>query len=150
MLLSVITARFLHRMFILPVLFKCQNLSMFIEKNPNPQNKRTDDCVVRAVAIALNIDWQSAYTMLSAHGLKMADLFSKNYVWADLLVSLGFKRTSIPDTCPACYTVKDFTRDHPKGLFVVGTGDHVLTVIDGNYYDSFDSGSMVPIIYFRR
>ena len=148
--LSVITALFLHRLFILPVLFKCQNLGMFIERNPNPQNKRTDDCVVRAVALALNIDWQSAYTMLSAHGLKMADLFSKNYVWSDLLVSLGFKRTSLPDTCPTCYTVKDFTKDHPKGLFVVGTGDHVLTVIDGDYYDSFDSGSMVPIIYFRR
>ena len=123
---------------------------MFIEKNLNPLKKRTDDCVVRAIALALGIDWKSAYTMLCAHGLKFSDMFSKNYVWADLLITLGFKRTSIPDTCPACYTVKDFTNEHPKGLFIVGTGDHVLTVIDGDYYDTFDSGSMIPIIYFRR
>ena len=112
--------------------------------------KRTDDCVVRSIAKALNLDWGTVYTMLSAHGLKMADLFSKNYVWADLLSTLGFKRTAIPDTCPQCYTIRDFARDHPQGVYVVGTGDHVLTVIDGDYYDSFDSGSMIPIIYFRR
>ena len=123
---------------------------MFIQKNLNPQNKRTDDCVVRALALALGIDWQAAYTMLSAHGLKMADLFSKNYVWADLLLSLGFKRSGIPDTCPDCYTVRDFAEDHPNGLYVVGTGDHVLTIIDGDWYDSFDSGSAVPIIFYRR
>ncbi len=123
---------------------------MFILKNLNPQGRRTDDCVVRAIALALNIDWNSAYTMLSAHGLKLADLFSKNYVWADLLSILGFKRTSLPDTCPDCYRIKDFAHDHPQGVFIVGTGDHVVTVINGDWYDSFDSGDMIPIIYFRR
>ena len=131
------------------MLFLCENLYMFIEKNLNPYNKRTDDCVVRALAMALNIDWRSAYTMLSAHGLKLGDLFSKNYVWSDLLTSLGFTRSHIPDTCPHCYTVRDFAREHPQGVFMVGTGDHVLTVIDGDYIDSFDSGDMIPIIYFR-
>lgn len=123
---------------------------MFIELNLNPLKKRTDDCVVRAVALALNIDWESAYTMLSAHGLKHKDMLSKNYVWADLLSTLGFKRTSLPNTCPECYRIRDFASDHPEGLFIVGTGDHVVTVIDGNWYDSFDSGDMIPIIYFRR
>lgn len=123
---------------------------MFIELNLNPFKKRTDDCVIRSVALALNIDWRSAYTMLSAHGLKLGDLMEKNYVWSDLLSTLGFKRTSIPDTCPDCYRIRDFAHDHPKGVFIVGTGDHVVTVIDGNWYDSFDSGDMIPIIYFRR
>lgn len=123
---------------------------MFIQENLNPAGKRTDDCVVRAIAKALNIDWKSAYTMLSAHGLKLSDLFSKNYVWSDLLITLGFKRSGIPNTCPDCYTVRDFANQHRKGVYVVGTGDHVLTVIDGNWIDSFDSGDMIPIIFFTR
>ena len=132
------------------MLFLCENLYMFIELNLNPFKKRTDDCVIRAVALATNIDWRSAYTMLSAHGLKLGDLIEKNYVWSDLVSTLGFKRTSLPDTCPDCYRIRDFAHDHPKGVFIVGTGDHVVTVIDGNWSDSFDSGDMIPIIYFRR
>lgn len=123
---------------------------MFIQANLNPQGKRTDDCVVRAIATALDIDWNSAYTMLSAHGLKMADLFSKNYVWGDLLITLGFRRQGIPNTCPDCYTVSDFSNDHPAGTFIVGTGDHVIAIRDGNWIDTWDSGSMIPIIYYRR
>lgn len=123
---------------------------MYINKNLNPLNKRTDDCVVRAISAALEIDWRSAYTMLSAHGLKLADIFSKNYVWGDLLLSLGFSRSGIPNTCPDCYTISDFAREHPTGTYIVGTGDHVVAVIDGAYIDSFDSGSMVPIISYKR
>lgn len=126
------------------------NWIMFIQTNLNPQGKRTDDCVVRAIAKALEIDWNSAYTMLSAHGLKMADLFSKNYVWGDLLLKLGFRRYGLPNTCPDCYTVSDFANSHPAGTFIVGTGDHVLTVRDGDWYDTFDSAGMIPIIYYTR
>ena len=140
----------MHPRFIPRVHFSCKNLYMYIEYNNNPLKKRTDDCVVRAIAKALGIDWKSAYTMLSAHGLKMADLFSKNYVWGDLLLSLGFNRSGIPNTCPDCYTVRNFAEDHPRGIYVVGTGDHVLAVISGDWYDSFDSGDMVPIIFYSR
>lgn len=123
---------------------------MFINQNLNPMNKRTDDCVVRAIAKALDIDWKSAYTMLSAHGLKLADVFNKNYVWGDLLLNLGFTRSGIPNTCPDCFTVRDFANEHRQGTYVVGTGDHALAVVDGDYYDSFDSGDLIPIIYYKR
>ena len=112
--------------------------------------KRTDDCVVRAIAKALDIDWKSAYTMLSAHGLKLADVFNKNYVWGDLLLNIGFTRSGIPNTCPDCFTVRDFANEHRNGTYVVGTGDHALAVVDGDYYDSFDSGDLIPIIYYKR
>lgn len=140
----------MHSRFIPGVLFSCENYYMFIEYNCNPLKKRTDDCVVRAIAKALDIDWKTAYTMLSAHGLKMADLFSKNYVWGDLLLTLGFSRSGIPNTCPDCYTVRDFAKEHGRGTYILGTGDHVLAVINGDWYDSWDSGSASPIIFYRR
>lgn len=141
---------FQHFRIILALHNRCQNISMFISENLNPLNKRTDDCVVRALAKALGIDWKSAYTMLSAHGLKMADMFSKNYVWGDLLLSLGFTRSGIPNTCPDCYTIAEFATDHPVGTYIIGTGDHAVAVINGDWFDSFDSGSMIPIICYRR
>lgn len=75
---------------------------------------------------------------------------SANQVWAEYLRSYGFSMKTIPDRCPACYTIRDFCIDNPKGLFVLGTGVHVVTAIDGDYYDSWDSGDEVPIYMFER
>jgi hypothetical protein len=49
-----------------------------------------------------------------------------------------------------CYTIKEFCKDHPIGDYLLGTGSHVVAVLDGNYYDTWDSGSEVPIYYFKR
>lgn len=54
----------------------------------------------------------------------------------------------LPDDCPECYTVEQFCEDHPKGLFVVAVQGHVLTVLDGDYYDAWDSGKETPIFYY--
>lgn len=125
-------------------------MSMYISYNPNPQEKRTDDCVVRMLTKALNVDWETASIYAVIQQIRDADIFTKNYVWGNLLLRNGYTRHAIPDTCPSCYTVKDFCRDHALGMFVLGTGDHTLMVVDGDYYDSFDSGEMVPIVYYRK
>lgn len=123
---------------------------MYVFYNPNPQEKRTDDCVIRMLTKALNVDWETASIYAVIQQIRDADIFTKNYVWGNLLLRNGYTRHSIPDTCPDCYTVKDFCRDHALGAFVLGTGDHTLMVIDGDYYDSFDSGELIPIVYYRK
>ncbi len=123
---------------------------MFVEYNPNPSGKRTEDCTVRALSKALGLDWDSTYVKLSMTGMKHKDLMHKNYVWDDLLRSYGFKRYAIPNTCPDCYTVADFAADHPRGLYVLGTGDHVVTIESGDWFDTWDSGDQVPLIYYWR
>ena len=37
-----------------------------------------------------------------------------------------------------------------KGIFVLGTGSHAVTVIDGNYFDAWDSGKETPVYYFEK
>lgn len=73
----------------------------------------------------------------------MGDMPSSNSVWGAVLRQNGFYRQSIPDTCPDCFSVKDFCKENPKGTFVLGTGTHVVTAIDGNYYDVWDSGDEI-------
>ena len=80
----------------------------------------------------------------------MKDMLASNAVWSAYLIGQGFTRHLIPNTCPDCYTVKDFADDHKQGVYVLGTGSHAVAVIDGNYYDSWDSGDEIPIYYFRR
>lgn len=124
---------------------------MWIEYNPNPTGRRVGDCAVRAVAKALDVDWETAYSMIATNGFSMGDMPSSNSVWGAVLRQNGFYRQSVPDSCPDCYTADDFCRDNPKGIYVLGFGTHVATVVDGNLYDAWDSSNEIPqYIWFKK
>lgn len=122
----------------------------YVYTNPNPRGVLIGDCAVRAVAIATGMTWDDAYMVLSDYGFKMKNLPNADSVWGEVLRDYGFTRKVIPDTCPACYTIDAFCRDHPKGIFVLATGSHVVTCIDGCIRDTWDSSDEVPIMYWRR
>ena len=123
---------------------------MYVFYNPNPSRKLVGDCVIRAIAKMTGKDWETTYLDICVHGLMLHDMPSANYVWGSYLNSLGFKKTTIPDTCPDCYTVEDFCNDHPQGVYMLATGSHVIAVEDGNYFDSWDSGNEVPVYFYTK
>ncbi len=123
---------------------------MFVFANPNPQGSFVGDCVIRAISIATGQTWYDTFVDLSVQALSMSDMPSSNRVWAEYLKEEGWKRHIVPDTCPHCYTIKDFCGEHFKGRYIVGTGTHVVAVIDGEYYDTWDSGDESPIFYWSK
>ena len=123
---------------------------MYIPYNPNPANLKTDDCVIRALSKVLEIPWEKAYIMLCVKGLEKCSLPNANSVWDAVLRENGFVREIIPNTCPDCYTVNDFCRDNPTGVYVLGTGTHAVACVDGNYFDTWQSGGETPIYMYRK
>lgn len=123
---------------------------MWVYYNPNPIAVRVGDCAIRAVAKALDTDWESAYLMIAMNGFNMGDIMSSNNVWGSVLRQHGFYRHIVPNECPDCYTLKDFCAEHPKGLFVVGMNNHVATVENGDYYDAWDSGDELVNFYWTK
>lgn len=124
---------------------------MWREYNPNPTGRMVGDCSVRAIAKALNTDWETAYALIASNGYAMGDVMSSDSVWGAVLRQNGFYRKSIPDSCPDCYTANDFCRDNPKGTFVLGFGGHVATVVDGTLFDSWNSSREIPqFIWYRK
>lgn len=121
--------------------------------NNNPTARRVGDCAVRAVSVALGIDWEEAYNMIADAGYAMGDMPSSNSVWGSVLRSNGFYRSAIPTTCPDCYTTEEFIRDHPRGIYVLcsgGSEGHVATVRDGILFDTWDSSQECPQFYWYR
>jgi len=123
---------------------------MWVEYNPNPAQPRAGDCAVRAIAKALGTDWESAYAKIAVNGFLMGDVISSNAVWGSVLRQNGFKREIIPNSCPDCYTLADFCKDHAEGTFVVAMHGHVATVKDGDIYDSWDSSKEIPLYCWRK
>lgn len=123
---------------------------MWIQFNNNPAGRNVGDCSVRAISKALSVDWETAYALLVGSGFLMCDMPSSDSVWGSVLRRYGFIRESLPDTCPDCYTAEDFCIDHPHGIFVLGFGGHVATVVDGNIYDSWDSSKQIPQFVWKK
>lgn len=118
--------------------------------NPNPVGKSVRDCTVRAICAAEGMPWMDAYFLLCIQGAEVCDMPDSNEAFRRLLRKWRYSRHNIPNTCPDCYTIADFCRDNMKGCYIVGTGDHVVTVRDGNYYDTGDSGNEVPLYFYKK
>lgn len=122
----------------------------YIYYNPNPSERRVEDCSIRAVSKALNIPWEKSFALLAKNAFAMNDMMHADSVWGSVLRSHGFYRKSIPNSCPDCYTAEDFARDHPTGTYVLGFGGHVCTVDSGNVFDSWDSSGLSPQFYWYK
>ncbi len=120
----------------------------FIFLNQNPDDLITDDCTVRAISLFTGKSWDTTFIGIAITGFECKRMMVTNYTWQLYLRNLGYKQTLIPNFCPECYTIKEFCKDNPKGKFLLTTGTHVITVIDGNYYDTWDTGNEVPISYW--
>lgn len=122
---------------------------MWVKCNPNPLGRQTGDCVVRAIAIATDHSWREAYRDLCRIGEIEADLPNSNMVWGIDLKEKGGRQFLLPETCPSCMTVAAFCERYSRGVYVIGTGSHAVACIDGDWYDSFDSGMEVPTYFWK-
>lgn len=121
-----------------------------VDYNPNPLARLVSDCAVRALAKALDTDWESAYIMLCVNGFAMGDMQSSKSVVSATLRQHGFYRAVVDNTCPDCYTASDFCMDHPEGVYVLAFDSHIATVKDGMLYDTWNSSDEVPLFYWYK
>lgn len=117
--------------------------------NPNPKNRSANDCLVRALSRVFEITWDQAYDLLWDLGKQEKEIPTTNYVWEKYLQSQGFRRHSLP-LCPECIDVHRFSQYYNDGAYIVCTGTHVVAVVDGDYFDAWDSGSEPAMYYFDR
>jgi hypothetical protein len=121
--------------------------------NLNPLSNTTSDCAVRASALATNMSWDRTYDEMAELGRQMGLMPDQGAVWGAFLRKHGFKRAIIPNDCPDCFSVADFADEHPRGIYVLainGNPGHVVTVIDGEYFDIWDSGDEIPSFYYYK
>ena len=119
---------------------------MWVFYNPNPLALRKIDCSIRALCRVTGMSWDDVHRETSELARQMGTMAVDNDAWGAFLRRRGWKRYA---SCPECYTVRQFCRDHPDGAYVLCPSGHAVAAVDGRYYDTFDSGDETVLFYWQ-
>lgn len=131
-------------------------------KNPNykyyqPNRKdlkdKYGDCTIRALSKALEISWLEAYdlTVPLCREYQTPNVFNLPHdLEAEALARLGFKYHKVSNAKGTKRpTVSSFAKTHKQGRFIVNVANHEVAVVDGIYFDTWDSGSCSLYGYYE-
>lgn len=110
---------------------------------PNKQDikRKVGDCSVRAISKALKLNWYEAYDMLCSIGREFQAMPNSKITYEHLLKTNNFKYVGISNKRGTKKpTVESFTKEHKTGTYCLHTKKHMVTVVDGVYYDTWNSG----------
>ncbi len=116
---------------------------MFIKYNHNPKQKKTSDCVIRAISLGTNKSWEAVYTDLTQLGLKKYLMPNADNVWKEYLKQLGYEKQAMPrKENNTRYTVDEFCNEIAKSntTYIISIANHLTVVKDRNIYDTWNYG----------
>ena len=103
------------------------------------------DCQIRALSKVLGLSWLETFdkTVPICRKAQTSSIFCGGVKHEKVnMAELGFSYTGISNKKGSKRpTVRSFAQDHPNGRFVVTVAHHVVAVVDGKYYDTWDSGN---------
>ena len=118
-------------------------MNKWVYYNSNPLEKRVGDCAIRACCKATGRTWNEVFDDLVQIAYRQKDVLSANKVWGEYLADNGYVRYEPDYPMDVC----KFCCNFPHGTYVLGLDGHVVTVVDGKYWDTWDSGGK-NVIYF--
>lgn len=128
----------------------------YVYYQPNKKDLKDEfgDCQIRALAKALDCSWLEAFdrAIEICRPEQATNVFSAPVaVRKRMLDKLGFDyRTISVKKGSKRPTVDSFAKDHPEGTYICGVAHHEVAVVDGKYYDTWDSGGYSVYGYFER
>ena len=113
----------------------------YIEYNINPKNKKTGDCVIRAIAFATNKEWEKVYTDLAEQGIKKGYMVNDPKNWRNYLKDLGYEVHKMPKKPNnKRYTLEEFCNEIAENdkTYIVKLASHLTVVKNKNVYDTWN------------
>lgn len=129
-------------------------LFKYYQPNKKDLKDKVGDCQIRALCKALDLTWVEAFdlTIPICRELQTYTIFDGCLEKTqEAMASLGFTYTGISNKQGTKRpTVKSFAKAHPSGTYIVKVAHHVVAVVDGYYYDTWDSGDRSMYGYYER
>lgn len=116
----------------------------YYQPNRKDLKDKTGDCQVRALSKVLNITWLEAFdlTIPICRELQTYTIFDGNLEKTkEAMSTLGFVYHPISNARGSKRpTVEEFAKAHKTGRYICKVAHHVVAVVDGQYFDTWNSG----------
>ena len=128
----------------------------FVYYQPNEKDLRDKygDCTIRALTKALDITWLEAFDLMIpfCRREQITNIFGGELALRKkVMAEIGFDYVGITNKKGSKRpTVDSFAKDHPTGTYICNVANHEVTIVDGKYYDTWDSGDCSMYGYFER
>ena len=119
--------------------------------NANPKGRKTDDCVVRAIATATDQSWDETLMGLTKCAIKNKYMVHCPQLYGKYLEELGFKKQKQPrKNNNKRYRANEFVQSF-HGIAVANLGQlHVACIKDGKVWDIWDSSNEIVGNYWTK
>lgn len=117
------------------MIFKYENF------NINPKNKKTTDCVIRAICNALNQKWEDTYLEMAQFCIKKGYMLNDKKGFKVYLKQKGYEMEKMPRREDNTrYTIKEFVEElaRPNKTYIISVANHLTIVKNGILYDTWD------------
>lgn len=126
----------------------------YYQPNDKDIKDKYGDCQIRALSKALGCTWLEAYDKaieVCRHYQVTMPFSCPIKVRKVILNRLGFDYTGVSNKRGLSRpTVDSFAKEHPKGTYICNVANHEVAVVDGKYYDTWDSGDCCLYGYFEK
>lgn len=120
---------------------------------PNEKDLKDNygDCVIRALTKVTEKSWLEVFNELVSIARELQCMPNSKPCYKKYLEENGFtyhgvsnkKGTKRP-------TVESFTKEHTQGIFTLRVANHIVSSIEGIYYDTWDSGNCCLYGYWEK
>lgn len=119
---------------------KYPETSSFHYYNANPKNKLGGDCVVRAIATALNQSWEKTVRELTEVGIEYGYVLNDKNTYEKYLKTKGWVKCKQPRKSDNTkFTGKEFCKGLKGTVIAHIGGHHIVAIVDGKINDIWDS-----------
>ena len=123
----------------------------YYQPNKKDLKDRQGDCVVRALTKVMNKTWLEVFNELIPYAIEIQCMPNSKTCYESYLKDNGFEYHGISNRKGSKRpTVESFTKEHKTGTSFLNVANHVVSVVDGIYYDTWDSGQCCLYGYYEK
>lgn len=123
----------------------------YYQPNKKDIKDKYADCVIRALTKSLDMQWLNVFDELQPISRDMQAPYNCKPCYEYFLSTKGFKYYGVSNTKGVKRpTVQSFAEEHASGIYILRVAHHIVTVMDGYYYDTWDCGKKSLYGYWSK
>lgn len=123
----------------------------YFQPNKFDLKDKVGDCAVRAVCKAQDLEWLKAYDVMSAIARTVQSPFNCKFGFEWIMQTLGYEYFPVSNKKGGKRpTVMSFCKNNPRGTYILVLAHHYVCSKDGQYFDTWDSGSKCLYGYWMK